>query len=412
MVAKVISGKTIKGALNYNESKVREGQAACIRASGFILERNEMSFYDKFRAFAELTSRNRRSKTNAIHISLNFDLCEKLSPDKLTAIADAYMKGIGFGRQPYLVYEHFDAAHPHVHILTTNIQDSGKRIPLHNLGRNQSETTRKDIEKEFGLVPAESKSKVEKEFVHPVDVQKAVYGKSATKRSISNVVRMVTSSYKYTSLPELNAVLRQYNIMADRGKEGTVMFDKKGLLYSMLDSKGQRIGIPIKASAIYGKPTLPFLERQYAVNEVLRQPAKDQLKKAIEWTVQPGGDLTKEKFVEKLSTQGVYVLFRSNEEGRTYGITFVDNKSKTVFNGSDLGKAYTAKAILERLTSKSESPTHFRPGFIPAPKSPAGKAAISSPGNSVIADLFHADSSYTISAEAALRLKRKRKRSL
>ena len=34
---------------------------------------------------------------------------------------------------------------------------------------------------------------------------------------------------------------------------------------------------------------------------------------------------------------------------QVYGITYVDHQTKTVFNGSDLGKAYSAKSILARL---------------------------------------------------------------
>ena len=31
------------------------------------------------------------------------------------------MEQIGFGDQPYLVYQHNDAGHPHIHIVTTRI---------------------------------------------------------------------------------------------------------------------------------------------------------------------------------------------------------------------------------------------------------------------------------------------------
>ncbi len=198
------------------------------------------------------------------------------------------MDKIGFGNQPYLVYEHKDAAHPHVHIVTTNIRDDGKRIDIHNIGRNQSETARKEIEKEFGLVKAESKKKDQKEFIHPIDVKKVVYGKSETKRSISNVVGMVTRTYKYTSLPELNAVLKPFNVIADRGKEGSAMHENKGLIYSLIDDKGNKVGIPIKASSIYGKPTLAFLEKQFRLNEALRKPHKNRLKQAIDEAFQSG----------------------------------------------------------------------------------------------------------------------------
>jgi len=35
-----------------------------------------------------------------------------------------------------------------------------------------------------------------------------------------------------------------------------------------------------------------------------------------------------------------------------YGLTFIDHKHRTVFNGSDLGKAYSAKAVTERYSDK------------------------------------------------------------
>jgi hypothetical protein len=412
MVAKVITGKTIRGVLNYNEHKVNEEKAICLAAPGFPLEGHEMNFYDKLRLFEHFTSRNLMVKTNSIHISLNFDISEKFAPEKLLAIAGAYMKGIGFGDQPYLVYEHLDAAHPHLHIVTTNIRDNGQRIDLHNIGRNQSEATRKQIESDFNLVRAESKSKQEKAFIQPIDVQRAIYGKSETKRSISNVVRMVTHNYKYTSLAELNAILLQFNVVADRGKEGTKMFEKKGLVYSLLDSKGERIGIPVKASAIYMKPTLPFLERQFELNQALRQPYKASLKDAIGRAL-ASPNLTKEKFVERLNVQGLYVLFRTNEEGRTYGITFVDNRSKTVFNGSDLGKSYGAKAILERLSFQSKANEHFRPGFSRIISKPSdGKKGNGADLDftNIVENLFHAETPYMLSPEAALRLRKKRKR--
>ncbi|WP_449436202.1 relaxase/mobilization nuclease domain-containing protein [Pedobacter steynii] len=44
------------------------------------------------------------------------------------------MEKIGFGDQPFIAYRHHDAAHDHIHLLTTNIQSSGKVVSLHNIG--------------------------------------------------------------------------------------------------------------------------------------------------------------------------------------------------------------------------------------------------------------------------------------
>lgn len=346
MVCKVISGKSIKGALTYNENKVREGLADCIAAGNFIAEPGQLNFYNKLTRFENLIEKNTRAKTNAIHISLNFDVGEKLSRTKLNEIATTYMNKIGFGDQPYLVYEHRDAAHPHLHIVTTNIQDDGKRISIHNLGKNQSEQARKEIEEKYGLVKAGS---TQKQSLN-AKLNKVVYGKSETKRTIDNIVGEVMRRYKFSSLTEFNAVLRQYNVMADRGKEGMTMFDKNGLIYTMLDSKGNKVGVPIKASALYSKPTMKNLEHHFKLGAALKEVQKERLIKIVDPFFQAAGQHTRVNFCDYMKFHGVNAMFRENKDGRVYGLTFIDNRRGTVFNGSDLGKQYSGQALLKRFS--------------------------------------------------------------
>jgi hypothetical protein len=214
------------------------------------------------RHFERLTSLNERTTTNSLHVSLNFDPSEKLSNEKLQEIAKAYMQKIGFEKQPYLIYRHYDAGHPHIHIISTNIQEDGKRISLHNLGKNQSEKARKEVEKEFGLVHAEGKKLQESLTLQQVNAQKLSYGKYETKKALSNVLATVVIQYKYTSLAELNAVLQLYNAMADGGKVGSRLYNYRGLHYRVLDGNGNKTGVPIKASDFYFKPTLKYLEKK------------------------------------------------------------------------------------------------------------------------------------------------------
>ncbi|MFT3932800.1 MAG: relaxase/mobilization nuclease domain-containing protein [Chitinophagaceae bacterium] len=150
------------------------------------------------------------------------------------------------------VYRHYDSGHPHIHIVSTNIQRDGKRISMHNMGRNQSEKARKEIEIEFGLVKAESEKLAEGIQLIPVNAQKVIYGKAATKQAISNVLLQVIDKYKYSSLAELNAILKLYNVVAISGDKGSVKFQQKGLTnyglsYRVLDENGNAIGAPIKA---------------------------------------------------------------------------------------------------------------------------------------------------------------------
>lgn len=415
MVAKFISGKSIKGALNYNEHKVKIGQAALIYAVDFTKDADQLTFNDKLKQLQDLADKNRRASIHAVHISLNFDQDDKLNEDKLCQIASNYIQKIGFDSQPYLVYQHYDAAHRHIHIVTTNIKNDGSRISLHNIGKNQSEKARKEIEKEFNLIRADSKKKEQQQYINPIDVQKAIYGKSETKRSISNIVRMVTRTYKYTSLPELNAVLRQYNVMADRGSKDSLMYEKKGLVYSLIDEKGNKVGVPIKASTIYGKPTLPFLEKQFQLNVALRKPYKNQLKDTIDSVIKSNPkDLN--SFTANLCKNGIQVVFRNNEQGIIYGVTYIDNRTRCIFNGSDLGKPYAAKGILDRLSndySSNNKPELFRPGYSESTHYIEDKISPnfpSSEANHILNDLTKAESKEYLSPEAAMKLKKKRRK--
>lgn len=349
MVAKVNPGKSIRGVLNYNENKVKAGKATCIAAVGFGCEANELSFKEKLNRFTDLTSRNQITQTNAVHISLNFDPSEKFDRDKLCRIAESYLQKIGFGDQPYLVYEHRDANHPHIHIGTVNIKENGDRIGLHNIGKNESEVARKEIEQEFGLIPAESRKQKELFVLKPADLKAAFYGKTETKAAISNVVRCVASNYRFTSLAEYNAVLSQFNVIACRGEPESAMFKKGGLLYRLMDSKGMMVGVPIKASSIYPPdkpPTLKNIEAKYADNKARRKPYGERVSRTIEKILAEGVD--KEGFRQQLIKEGIHVVFRENEEGHLYGITFVDNKTHCVFNGSDLGKSYSTNNLRSR----------------------------------------------------------------
>ncbi|MFC0773464.1 relaxase/mobilization nuclease domain-containing protein [Terrimonas alba] len=346
MVAKITIPGSIQRALNYNEQKSKEGVADCIYAHNFLKEAEQLNFYEKLKRFESLMALNKRAATNTIHISLNFGLNEKIGREKLVEIATVYMEKIGFGAQPYLVYQHHDAGHPHVHIVSTNIQKDGKRISLHNLGKNESTKARKEIEIAYKLVRAEQQADQNKE-INPVNVERVKYGKSPTKRAITNVLDAVLPTYKYASLAELNAVLKLYNVMADRGCEQGIIFQKRGLLYRVLDEKGNKIGVPIKASSIYSKPTLAFLESKFTENEIAKQECRKNVRLAIDWImVSPPKNL--QAFKLALEKEKISLAIRQNENGIVYGLTYIDHNTKTVFNGSDIGKQYSAKAILEK----------------------------------------------------------------
>lgn len=344
MVAKITFPKKLESALNYNEHKVQRGVAKCIHAANYLQDVKSLNYYQKLHGFENNNRLNNRATSKTIHISLNFDPSESIANNKLMCIADSYMDKIGFGDQPYLVYKHEDAGHPHIHIVSSTIRNDGCRINTHNIGRNQSEKARKEIEQTYSLVQAENQSRKYGASIKPIDIKLPPYGTVETKRTISNIVTEVYNNYKFSSLPEFNAALSQFNLLADRGKEGGRIFNNGGLLYHMLDRDKKMIGVPIKASKIGCKPILANLKKKFSQNNPGKVALKLETMKSIDKCMLSAGN-NMPNLISSLATEKIYLLVRKNGAGLVYGVTFVDNKQKVVFNGSQLGKNYSAAAF-------------------------------------------------------------------
>ncbi|WP_170122784.1 relaxase/mobilization nuclease domain-containing protein [Mucilaginibacter oryzae] len=333
--------------ISYNEHKVKAGAADLLVASGWLKEPGDLGFTELLRRFEKLTDLNQRTTKNALHVSLNFDPSEKLSPEKMEQIAAEYLEGLGFGGQPYLVYRHRDAAHPHIHLVSTNIRADGTAISMHKLAKLRSEPARLALEKKYGLVPAGGQQKKAVLLPEPVDAARVIYGRAETKQAIGKVLNFVLRSYKFASLAELNSVLGLYYVVADPGSSDSRIRQHDGLVFRVLDSDGEKLGPPIKASLFAGKRQLKDLQVLFARNKfkpdeaarrvrgiIGRACLADQLKLAV--------------LVAALKKDGVDVVLRRNDGGMIYGLTYVDHVTKVVFNGSELGKVYSAKAVLER----------------------------------------------------------------
>lgn len=120
-----------------------------------------------------------------------------------------------------------------------------------------------------------------------------------------------------------------------------------GLLYFASDNKGNKVGKVFKSS-LFGKSVgYEALQKRFkASKEKLKEKHLAPKTKAV-----VAGALrrsaTKEDFRANLHRKGIDVLFRENEQGRLYGITFIDHNNGCVANGSRLGKELSANAIAE-----------------------------------------------------------------
>ena len=72
-------------------------------------------------------------------------------------------------------------------------------------------------------------------------------------------------------------------------------------------------------------------------------PVRAVLKSTIEVAMHTATNET--DFKKQLLEQGINTVVRRNDEGRIYGMTFIDHESRTVWNGSALGKNLSANVF-------------------------------------------------------------------
>jgi hypothetical protein len=84
-----------------------------------------------------------------------------------------------------------------------------------------------------------------------------------------------------------------------------------------------------------------------------KQRHKLRLKNAIDYSFIKRPRQSLVELMNALSKEKIQVVLRQNEKGIIYGITYVDHETKCVFNGSDLGKQYSANQLQERLNNET-----------------------------------------------------------
>jgi len=343
MVALIKTIKSLSGSFYYNERKLSSGDASCLIAENYPRQLSDLSQSDRLGMLEKMAALNPRTKVNGLHIFLNFDPANQLSPSLLKEIARFYMHGIGFGNQPYLVYEHFDAAHPHLHILTTNIRADGRRINLY-MKSERFQSLLKQIRTRFALATGTTGA-----VLYPRQLSRLIYGKSQTFSGISRVLESILNEYLFTSFTELNAVLGLYNVRAEGGKEGSRLFKNRGLIYHLLDGSGNRIGVPIKASSLPFNPGLNRLEEKFKKNAPLKLGLEVRILREIDLVLGSIKIYSAASFRSSLKTKAIDVVFKGDQENRLQEVIYVDHLNKCVFKGVSLAHAYSAEGILSRL---------------------------------------------------------------
>ena len=339
MIAKISATENLGGALGYNFKKVEKEEASILFAQN--LYQNKEGTYTMAEVFADMESlipEKCRTKKMVFHCSLNPHPDEKLSDEILAQIAKEYMEALGYGKQPYIVFKHNDIAREHIHIVSLRINGEGKKIN-DKFEKRRSKKITDTLERKYNLIPS---SKIADKVMN--ETPKIDTSRGNIKEQVASVLRMVLKHYKFCSLGELNAILGKYNLAVEEVK--TEFRGKKydGLVYVPTDDKGDKVSTPINASDIGRGVGYTAIQNRIQKSKQTIKLLIPTIRNKVLQTMRTSPNMEKE-LRQRLEEQGLRVVIRKNDNGRIYGITFIDDERGAAFNGSRLGKGYSANVF-------------------------------------------------------------------
>ena len=136
----------------------------------------------------------------------------------------------------------------------------------------------------------------------------------------------------------------------------------QGIVYSAMNDKGEKAGNPVKASRIGKSVGYEAVQRRMEKSgEAIRNgKLKERTRKIVATAMQT--TRSRKELEQQLKKQGIDVVFRQNDSGRIYGVTFIDHDSRVVLNGSRLGKEYSANVFNERFFGRNRKDAPVRSG--------------------------------------------------
>ncbi|MCM0238801.1 relaxase/mobilization nuclease domain-containing protein [Bacteroides fragilis] len=345
MVAKISVGNSLYGALAYNGEKINKDEGKLLATNRiFDAGTGKVDISRAADDFRNCMPAHVRTRNTVIHISLNPHPDDKLTDVELENLACEYMEKLGYGNQPYMVYLHEDIERHHLHVVSLNVDEKGKRLNKDYLFRRSKRITR-DMEQRYGLHMAERSRRSSREPVQKVDVSKG-----DVKKQVANTVKSLAVSYRFQSMGEYRALLSLYNVTVEEARGEVDGREYHGLVYSATDDKGSKVGNPFKASRIGKSAGYEAIAERFTVSgEQIKEkdftvPTKRTVLAVLNRTFR------RDEFVKMLKEKGIDTVLRETDTGRIYGATFIDHRTGCVLNGSRMGKELSANALQEHFT--------------------------------------------------------------
>lgn len=378
MVIRILTGKDVAGAVRYNEKKVNEGQAEYVHIANYpdneLAARNARFRLDVLEQYARL---NPAIERPSVHLAVAFHPSERLTRQQLAAIGSDILTGVGYEKQPCLMYQHHDTAHPHIHIVTVNVDARGNKIDDSFL-RKRLQNLRRHLEQTYSLRPADESAKL----VRNGGVGEGGMTSPDTTDTLSHRVQQALERYTFGSIDSFRRFLRGQQILMNT-RAGR---SRAGITFQWVDETGSA-SRPVKASALAQAPTYKKLTNRFADQTKQHQNGCKQLNELLHKRLSGYRRITEADFKQSMRQAGVDVLEQANE------YLYVHKRAGVVAQERELDSAFSRLSMAQRFGQKTERRSPAREESIgegsrvgaPAMKTGSGSesAAATRPGQQV-----------------------------
>lgn len=302
MIVKILSKSATFKGVKYNTSKVEKDKGELMKVQNFgVLQAiPHLRPQDYINYLEAISSRNKNVKFPQLHAVISCKGKEK-GKEELTALAENWLKGMGYAENPYLLIFHKDTKNNHIHIVSTRVGPDGKKI-------SDSFEKLRAYEVLHQVMNHDERNKVSQ------DIQKALSYQFSTRAQFI----MILEAKGYTLSPsELGYKVCKY------GKELNSV--------SFTDVDERMLAYERNTDRIYQLRAIIEKYRSQYSAEIYQKKA--DLPGQSKRNSTAYSSLLAEMLAEKF---GVQILFHAKDSKLPYGYSIIDHSQKMVFKGGDI----------------------------------------------------------------------------
>jgi len=301
LVFKILKPSATFHGIDYNESKKTKGKAALLYFNNFMHLQEGAKTIDRKEAKDFMnwwSASNKRIQNKQFHAILS---CKgrSISMKRLKDYGLEIMDKLGYQGNPILVYGHDDTQHHHIHIITTRINDNGKKVP-HQFERKRANQILNEI---IG-------TDYSKEVKNDIEQAMSYHAQTLAQYKILFELR------GYDTKAD-NADLNLFKYGTKQGEISLQEIENK--INQSFDNNSKQIAALIYK---YKKQYSAKLEKEEAGKYTTkRKPLQSDLTRFLH---------------QRFGLQ--FIFFSAKGHEQSYGYTIIDYKNEVVYKGSDVLK--------------------------------------------------------------------------